>query len=136
VSRFDALRVVSDGDAVMSDLFADRMAAIRQRFIIKLDARIDEIESAIPQPGRDGEFDILALAHRQAHGLCGIGPTLGFVGTGKAARLIEELLLPVVKAERALTDDEIPRLREGIALLRSTASAEIGPAGPRMTLRA
>jgi chemotaxis protein histidine kinase CheA len=113
----------------MSDLFADRMAAIRQRFIIKFDDRIDEIESAIPQPGRDDEFDILALAHRQAHGLCGIGPTLGFVGTGKAARLIEQLLRPVVKAERALTDDEIPRLREGIALLRSTARAEIGPGG-------
>jgi hypothetical protein len=47
---FDALRVVSDGDAVMSDQFADRMAAIRQRFILKLDARIDEIESAIPPP--------------------------------------------------------------------------------------
>ena len=109
----------------MSDLFADRMAAIRQRFIIKFNDRIDEIESAIPQPGRDGEFHILALAHRQAHGLCGIGPTLGFVGTGKAARLIEQLLLPVVKAQRALAGDEIPRLREGITLLRSAANAEM-----------
>jgi HPt (histidine-containing phosphotransfer) domain-containing protein len=112
----------------MSDLFADRMAAIRRRFILELDARIDEIEFAVPQAGRDGEFHILALAHRQAHGLCGIGPTLGFVGTGKAARLIEQLLLPAVKAERPLTDDEVPRLRESIALLRSTARAEIAPA--------
>lgn len=116
----------------MSDLFADRMAAIRQRFIIELEARIDEIESALPQPRRGGEFDILALAHWQAHSLCGIGPTLGFVGTGKAARLIEQLLLPVVKAERALTDDEIPRLRQGITLLRSTASAEIGSGGQQL----
>jgi hypothetical protein len=49
------------------------------------------------------------------------------VGTGKAARLIEQLLLPVVKAERALAGDEIPRLQEGIALLRSAAKAQIVP---------
>jgi HPt (histidine-containing phosphotransfer) domain-containing protein len=69
------------------------------------------------------------LAHREAHGLCGVGATLGFVGTGKAARSIEQLLLAAVNGERTLTDDEIPRLREGIALLRSTATAEIHPAG-------
>jgi hypothetical protein len=57
--------------------------------------------------------------------LCGVGATLGFVGTGQVARSIEQLLLPVVKAGRELSDDEIPRLREGLALLRSTANAEI-----------
>jgi hypothetical protein len=44
----------------------------------------------------------------------------------KVARSIEQLLLAAVKARRALTDDEIPRLRERIALLRSTARAEMG----------
>jgi hypothetical protein len=41
--------------------------------------------------------------------------------------LIEQLLLPVVKAQRALAGDEIPRLREGITLLRSAANAEMAP---------
>jgi Hpt domain len=113
----------------MSDAFAESMAAVRRRFATKLDARIDEIECAMPQPGREGGLDVLVLAHRQAHSLCGVGPTLGFVGTGWAARSIEQLLLGAVKAKRALTDDEIPRLGEGIALLRSSACAEMNPAG-------
>jgi chemotaxis protein histidine kinase CheA len=117
--------VVRDGDDVMSDLFAERMAAVRQRFFASLDARIDGIETAMPRPGEVG-LDALAQAHRDAHHLCGVGATLGFVGTGKVARSIEQLLLAAVKARRALTDDEIPRLRERIALLRSTASAEMG----------
>jgi hypothetical protein len=113
----------------MSDLYAERIAAVRQRFLGRLDARIEVIASAIPQPGREDGLDALVLAHREAHGLCGAGPTLGFVGTGNAARSIEQLLLAAVKAERTLADDEIIRLREGIALLRSTATAETRPSG-------
>jgi hypothetical protein len=110
----------------MSDLFAERVAAVRLRFVAKLGARIDVIASAMPQIGCEDGIDALVLAHREAHGLCGVGQALGFVETGKAARSIEQLLLTVVKSERLLSDDEIPRLREGIALLRSTATAEMG----------
>jgi chemotaxis protein histidine kinase CheA len=113
----------------MSDPFAERMAAVRQRFIAKLDARIDMIASAMAQPGCEVGLGTLALAHREAHSLCGVGQTLRFVGTGKAARSIEQLLLAAVTAKRALTDDEILRLGEGIALLRSAATAEIHLSG-------
>jgi chemotaxis protein histidine kinase CheA len=112
----------------MSEAFAESMAAVRRRFAAKLDARIDEIECAMPQPGQQGRLDVVVLAHRKAHSLCGIGPTLGFVGTGWAACSIEQLLLGAVNAKRALNDDEILRLVEGIALLRSSASAEMNPA--------
>ena len=108
----------------MSDLFVERIAELRERFVSRLEYRIEEIERAMSQQGGEAALDAIALAHRQVHGLCGIGPTLGFVGTGKVARSIEQLLLPVVKDGRELTDDEIPRLREGIALLRSTAVVE------------
>jgi hypothetical protein len=50
---------------------------------------------------------------------------MGFVGTGTVARSIEQILLAAVKAGRSLTDDEIPCLRARIALLRSTANAEL-----------
>jgi hypothetical protein len=115
----------------MNDPFADRVAAVRRRFVAKLATRIDVIAAALPQPVCDDELEPLVLAHREAHSLCGVGETLGFVGTGKAARAIERLLLAAVTAGRALTDDEIPRLREGIALLRCTALAEMGPATPQ-----
>ena len=109
----------------MSDLFVERIAELRQRFAGKLESRVEEIECAIAQCGGEAGIEAIATAHRQAHGLCGVGPTLGLVGTGKVARSIEQMLLPVVKAGRELTGDEIPRLREEIARLRSTAIAEI-----------
>jgi chemotaxis protein histidine kinase CheA len=112
------------GGAEMSDDFADRLAALRQRFATQLDSRIAGMETAMLQR-EDDDLDDLAQAHRDAHHLCGVGATLGFVGTGMVARSIEQILLAAVKAGRALTDDEVPSLRAGIALLRSTASAEL-----------
>jgi chemotaxis protein histidine kinase CheA len=108
----------------MSDLFADRMATLRQRFAAQLDCRIDGIEAAMLQL-EDDDLDVLQQAHRDAHHLCGVGATLGFVGTGSVARSIEQILLAAVGAGRALTDDEVPCLRAGISLLRSTASVEL-----------
>src|ERR1700677_808232 len=118
-----------DGDVVMGDVFAERVAKVRSRFGAKLDARIEGIESALPQRDRYVGLDVLAQAHRHAHDLCGVGSTLGYVETGKVARSIEQLRLAAVTAQRALTDEEIPRVREGIVLLRSTATAEMGQAG-------
>ena len=106
------------------DLFAERIAAVRQRFANKLDGRIDVIASALQHSGGGDGLAALVLAHREAHGLCGVGATLGYVETGKVARSIERMLLAAVKAERALAGDEILHLRDGIALLRSTAIAE------------
>jgi HPt (histidine-containing phosphotransfer) domain-containing protein len=118
-----------DGDAAVSDLLVDRMAAVRRRFAGGLGARIEAIETAISDHG-DIASETLEQAHRDAHHLCGVGATLGFFETGKVARTIEQILLAAVRAGRAPTSDEIPRLHEGIALLRSTASAEMGVGNP------
>jgi Hpt domain len=119
------LLLAHDGDTPMSDPYAERVAAVRLRFVAKLDTRIGEIETALPGSGRQVGIETLAEAHRQAHGLCGIGPALAYPETGKAARSIERVLLGAFKAKRVLTEDEIVRVREGIALLRSTAAAEV-----------
>jgi chemotaxis protein histidine kinase CheA len=113
----------------LTELFADRLAAVRQRFMAKLDGRLDELESTVPQLSEAGSIESLARAHRRAHDLCGVGPTMGFIATGKAARTVEQLLLAPLKAERALTCDEVAQLREHIAVLRSAATAETRPAG-------
>lgn len=114
---------------VVTDLFVERLAAVRQRFVAKLDARLDEIEATVPQLSTTGSNEALAHAHRRAHDLCGVGPTMGFAATGKAARTVEQLLLVPLKAERALTRNEIAQLRQDIAVLRSVATAETRPAG-------
>src|SRR4029078_4214151 len=98
------------GDRVTSDLFAERFAAVRERFAAKLDARIDEIESTVPRLGNADALDALALAHRRAHDLCGVGPTMGFVFTGKAARTIEQVMLAAIKASPPLTGGDAERV--------------------------
>jgi HPt (histidine-containing phosphotransfer) domain-containing protein len=117
-----------EGGVVSTDQFAERFEAVRRRFASKLHARIDEIEATVRQLQSDGARDALAHAHRRAHDLCGVGPTMGFVATGQAARSIEQLLLPPLKTSRALTEDEFARLHRGIAVLRSAALAETRPA--------
>jgi chemotaxis protein histidine kinase CheA len=107
-----------------SDQFIERIAAVRQRFIAKLDGRIGQIESAIAEPARAGSMDRLAQAHRHAHDLCGVGPTMGFVATGQAARQVEQLLLVALKAERMLSEAEVALVTENIARLRSAARSE------------
>jgi hypothetical protein len=102
---------------------------VRLRFGAKLDARINGIESSLPRPGHVAGPDVLAVAHRHAHDLCGVGPTLGYIGTAKVARSIEQVLFAAVKADRTLSDDDVACLREGIPLLRSTAAAEMHTAG-------
>jgi hypothetical protein len=54
---------------------------------------------------------------------------MGFVATGNAARTVEQLLLVPLKANRALTGEEIAQLRKDIAVLRSVATAETRPPG-------
>ena len=111
-----------------TDHFAERFAAVRERFAAKLDSRIDEIEAAVPQFGDDGS-DALERAHRRAHDLCGVGPTMGFVATGHAARTVERLLLAPLRAGRALTENELALLPGCIAELREAARADTKPAG-------
>jgi chemotaxis protein histidine kinase CheA len=107
----------------VSDLFAERFAAVRERFAAKLDARIDEIAATGPKLSR-GDAQALAHAHRRAHDLCGVGPTMGFIATGKAARAIEQIMLAALKANRPLSSDELAKVSEGVVALRAAATTE------------
>jgi len=114
---------------VTGESFTQRIAAVRQRFVARLGGRIGEIEDHIPQLGRDGCLEMLAQTHRTAHDLCGVGPTMGFVATGQAARAVEQILLGALNANRALTPDEMTRASEGVARLRAAAQSESQAAG-------
>ena len=108
----------------MTDLFAERLAGVRARFAAKLGARIDEIEATVAELDRQDAQETLARAHRRAHDLCGVGPTIGFVETGKAARAIEQIMLAALKANRPLSGDEVARIADGVVELRSAARAD------------
>lgn len=109
-----------------ADLFAERLAAVRARFTARLDARLAAIEAVLPQVCGGGEnaFAASAAAHHQLHELCGLAPTVGFPQTGRAARAMEQLLLPAVRAKRGLAATEAAALAGGLEKLRAAARAE------------
>jgi chemotaxis protein histidine kinase CheA len=109
---------------VTSEIFFQRIAAVRERFVAKLETRIGEIESTVPRLQHEDSMEALARVHRHAHDLCGVGPTMGFVATGKAARQVEQILLAALKANRSLTADEVARVTESVARLRAAAQSE------------
>jgi chemotaxis protein histidine kinase CheA len=111
-----------------TDQFAERFAAVRERFAAKLDSRIDEIEAGVPQLRGETARETLARIHRRAHDLCGIGPTMGFVATGLAARTVEQTLLSPLRANRMLTADELARLHDEVVALRAAAHRDCRPA--------
>ena len=109
------------------DEFAERLALVRKRFAAKLPARLDDIDASVPQlTGTAGDIGKSVYStHRKVHDLCGIGPTLGFHSTGKAARSCERVLLQPSRDQRGLTEQELAQLKEGLAALRVTAMDEI-----------
>ena len=113
------------------DDFAVQLAGVRKRFASKLEGRIAEIAVVLPELTGEGADVAKAVytAHRKVHDLCGIGPTLGFNETGKAARVCERVLLQPSRGERGLTEQEMAHLKDGLVALRAVALAEMQTVG-------
>jgi hypothetical protein len=109
------------------DPFAEKLATVRKRFAAKLTGRIAEIDAALPDltGAAEGVAVRVYEAHRKVHDLCGLGPTLGFDGTGKAARVCERILLQPSRGERGLTEQELAQLKQGLVGLRAAASSDM-----------
>jgi hypothetical protein len=109
------------------DPFADRLARVRRRFVSTLAGKVDETCAAIPNlsaalPAAPGA---VAQAYRSMHGVVGIGPTVGFPATGRAARDVEEVLRAPYRDGRGLRSDEIATLLNSLQALREAASREL-----------
>jgi HPt (histidine-containing phosphotransfer) domain-containing protein len=109
------------------DQFTERLAKIRTRFAANLYRKIDSLDHALPQLSGEGDgvVEALATAHRSIHELCGMGPTVGFVATGRAARSVERILIQSVRAKRGMTAAEIASVRQELAALRDAARIEL-----------
>ena len=113
------------------DEFVERLDGVRRRFAAKLPAKLAEIDSALPQIAGAGS-DVAALVyatHRKVHDLCGIGPTLGFESTGRAARVCERILLQPSRDQRGLTEQELAHLKEGLVALRAAIQIDTQSTG-------
>lgn len=109
------------------DIFADRVAAVRQRFVSTLSAKIDRTAAALPGLcGAAGEAAVaVAEAYCCMHGIVGIGRTVGFPAIGNAARDAEDVLRPPYRARRGLTEDELSVLKKSLQALREVAAREL-----------
>jgi hypothetical protein len=109
------------------DPFAERLARVRQRFISALESKIEDTYAAIPNlsGATSATAGAVGETYRRMHGIVGIGPTVGFARTGRAARSVENILLPPHQAERGLTIEEIDSFKKALHALRETAASEL-----------
>jgi chemotaxis protein histidine kinase CheA len=110
-----------------ADVFAERLAKIRDRFVAALPTRIDESDAALPTLSGDGPASVEAVAetYRRLHGIAGTGATIGFAATGQAARAAEVVLIEAYRGQRALTASEAANLRPALVALRQAAQSEL-----------
>ncbi len=109
------------------DPFAERLAKVRHRFVSSLEGKIEEACAAVPglsvvSPAAPAS---VAAAYRSMHGIVGIGPTVGFPSTGRAAREVEDVLRAPHRDGRGLTADETSLLVTRLHALRDVAAQEL-----------
>lgn len=109
-----------------ADIFEERLAKVRDRFVSTITSKIDEAYAAAPKLSGEGErvIDAIAETHRRLHGIAGTGLTVGFAATGQAARQAEAILTAANKERRGLTADELAELMQALRALRQAAASE------------
>jgi hypothetical protein len=109
------------------DSFTQRLARVRQRFVSTLESKIADTYADLPNLSGNGRdvTNTLEETYRRIHGIVAVGPTVGFVATGKAARTVENVLLGPHQAARALVSNEIDALKKALHALRQTAQQEL-----------
>lgn len=109
------------------DPFADRLARVRHRFVETLESKIEDASAAIPAMLRgDPESPaVTAAIYRAVHGIVGVGPTVMFPETGRAAREVEDALRSAQQQARGLSGGERLAFEERLKLLRAAAQREL-----------
>jgi hypothetical protein len=110
-----------------ADQFEIRLARVRHRFATTLEGKIKAAVVCADHiaHGHGGVLKHISDSYRDLHGICGIGPTVGFGATGEAARAAEASLLPAHHEQRGLTEREIISLKKALERLRVAAASEL-----------
>jgi len=113
--------------AMYADQFETRLARVRHRFATTLESKItDAVVSADHMAhSNGGVIKYISDSYRHLHGICGIGPTVGFAATGEAARAAETALMQALHEKRGLTEKEVLSLKKALALLRVAAASDL-----------
>lgn len=109
------------------DQFELRIAKVRHRFASTLEGKIKDAMSSAPLLGGQGAdvVEQVAQSYRSLHGICGVGPTVGFTATGQLARIAESVLTQAYFERRPLNEKEVANLTKALEQLRNTAALEL-----------
>jgi HPt (histidine-containing phosphotransfer) domain-containing protein len=116
-----------EGWAVQLDHFDQKIAAVRERFASALESKISDTYAELPSLSVAGAnaFESVANVYRRIHGICGVGRTVGFPATGRAAKEVEDVLIDAYRGQRGLVSEEIGRLETTLGFLAAAAQAEL-----------
>jgi hypothetical protein len=122
-----SLAHAGENHAMAADPYAERLARVRQRFVTTLESKIEDTYADLPKLSGGGAdvSGTLEETCRRIHGIVGIGPTVGFAATGKAAKSVENVLLGPQRAARSLAPNELDAFRKALHMLRETARREL-----------
>ena len=109
------------------DPFMDRFVRVRHRFATSVTGKIDQACATVSDLSASETAAATAVdeAYRCVHGIVGVGPTVGFLATGHAAREVENVLRSPRQERRGLTADEIVLLTKALQTLRETAARDL-----------
>jgi hypothetical protein len=107
--------------------FAERIARVRTRFVTRFADKLQETDATLPHLAGDGAdaANAVEAAYRRFHDMCGIGPTIGFDATGRAAKVLDAILIAPFRGRRGLSSDELARFQEGLETLRAAGRTEM-----------
>jgi HPt (histidine-containing phosphotransfer) domain-containing protein len=110
-----------------ADRFEIRLAIVRHRFATTLKSKIEDAVVSANRMSRstDGVIKHVSESYRLLHGICGIGPTVGFTATGEAARAAEGALMQAHHEKRGLSEREVISLKKSLENLRVAAASEL-----------
>jgi hypothetical protein len=104
-----------------------RLSKVRHRFAGTLESKIKDNFAVFPHLSGSGTevHEHVAEVYRRLHEICALGPTVGFLQTGNAARAAEVILLEPHLAQRGLTLVESAQLKKALDGLWSAARVEL-----------
>jgi hypothetical protein len=110
-----------------ADQFEVRLARVRHRFATTLEGKIrDAVVCADHMTHAQGSVvKHVSESYRDLHGICGVGPTVGFAATGEAARAAEGTLMQAHREQRGLTEREVISFKKALECLRVAAASEL-----------
>jgi hypothetical protein len=110
-----------------NDEFETRLARVRHRFATTLESKIKDavVSAGRMSHGYGGATKHISDSYRDLHGICGIGPTVGFTATGEAARTAEGALMQAHHEKRGLNEREVISLKRALESLRVAAASEL-----------